>query len=256
MPITVNRICSYPVKGLSPQDRTRTDLVTGEGLAGDRRFAVALSTTRFDPSAPQWLPKTSFLMLMRNERLAALETVLDDDSTLTIRRNGRQVARGNLGTPVGRAMIGDFFAAYLKDEVAGKPKVLVAPDRHVFSDSGERDVSIINLATVRDLERVVGEPVDPIRFRANLYVDGAEPWAEFGWTDHDLTVGGAKLRVTGRIDRCAATTVRPGTGVRDINIPQALKRGFGHVDCGVYARVEAGGPVAVGDTVAVEPPSA
>jgi len=252
MSITVQRICSYPIKGLSPQDLNRTDLVAGEGLAGDRRYAIALSTTRFDPAQPQRLPKTGFLMLMRNERLAALETVFDaDQSILTIRRDGKQVARGNLSLPVGRAMIGDFFAAYFKDEVVGKPKVLVAPAEHMFSDNGERGLSIINLATVRDLERVVGEEVDPIRFRANLYIDGAEPWAEFGWIDRELVVSGAHLQVTARIDRCAATTVRPGVGVRDINVPQALKRGFGHVDCGVYARAIAAGPVTVGDTLTV-----
>jgi len=252
MSTTVERICRYPVKGLSPQDLEQTDVVPGEGLPGDRQFAIALSTTRFDPSAPQPLPKTSFLMLMRNERLAALETLFDtEQSILTIRRDGKQVARGNLNVSVGRAMIGDFFAAYLKDEVAGKPKVLVAPVEHMFSDNGERGLSIINLATVRDLERVVGEEVDPVRFRANIYIDGTEPWAEFGWIDRELVVGGARLRVTARIDRCAATTVRPGVGVRDINIPQALKRGFGHIDCGVYAQITTAGAFAVGDTVTV-----
>jgi len=252
MPTTVQRICRYPVKGLSPENLEQTELIPGEGLPGDRRYAIALSTTRFDPAAPQPLPKTSFLMLMRNERLAALETAFDvEQSVLTIRRDGKQVARGNLSLPVGRAMIGDFFAAYFKDEVAGKPKVLVAPAEHMFSDNGERGLSIINLATVRDLERVVGEDVDPVRFRANLYIDGAEPWAEFGWVDRDIILGGARLRVTARIDRCAATTVRPGVGMRDINVPQALKRGFGHIDCGVYAHTVTGGPITVGDTVTV-----
>ena len=37
---------------------------------------------------------------------------------------------------------------------------------------------LINLATVRDVERIVGAPVDPLRFRANLYFEGAEAWAE------------------------------------------------------------------------------
>jgi len=250
MSSTVQRICRYPVKGLSPENLEQAELIPGEGLPGDRCYAIALSTTRFDPAAPQPLSKTSFLMLMRNERLAALETAFDaEQSILTIQRDGKQVARGNLNLPVGRAMIGDFFAAYFKDEVAGKPKVLVAPAEHMFSDNGERGLSIINLATVRDLERVVGEAVDPIRFRANLYIDGAEPWAELGWIDQELAISGARLQVTARIDRCAATTVRPGVGVRDINIPQALKRGFGHIDCGVYARTLTKGPIAVGDTV-------
>ena len=250
MSITVAGINRYPVKGLNAQSLEVADLSVGEGLPGDRRFALALAATRFDGARPQWLPKTSFLMLMRNARLAALDTRFDDgDGTLTVRRDGKQVARAKITTPVGRAMIEDFFAAYMKGEIAGKPRLVPAPTGHMFSDHQNKVLSIVNLATVRDLERVVGEPVDPLRFRANLHLEGAAPWAEFDWVDREIAVGGARLRITARIDRCAATTVRPGAGVRDINVPKALQRGFGHTDCGVYARVIADGRIAVGDSV-------
>lgn len=250
MSITVAGINRYPIKGLSAEPLEAADLTAGEGVAGDRRFALALSSARFDTDKPHWLPKTSFLMLMRNERLAALETQFDgDEGILTIRREGKPVARGKITTPVGRAMIEEFFDAYMKGEIAGKPRLVAAPVGHMFSDHQNKVLSIINLATVRDLERVVGQPVDPVRFRANLYLEGADPWAEFDWVDGDIAVGGARLRVTARIDRCAATTVRPGAGVRDINIPKALQRGFGHIDCGVYASVTTDGRIAVGDAV-------
>jgi uncharacterized protein YcbX len=253
MSITVTGIDRYPVKGLSAEPLAATDLTVGEGVSGDRRFALALPSTWFDPDRPQWLPKTGFLMLMRNERLAALDTRYDaGEGILTIRREGKPVARGKITTPVGRAMIEEFFDAYMQGEIAGKPRLVAAPAGHMFSDHRNKVLSIINLATVRDLERVVGQPVDPRRFRANLYLEGADPWAEFDWVDRDVDVGEARLRVTARIDRCAATTVRPGVGTRDINVPKALQRGFGHVDCGVYARVTADGRVAVGDRV--QPP--
>jgi uncharacterized protein len=35
-----------------------------------------------------------------------------------------------------------------------------------------------------------------------------------------------------------------------MNLPRALQQAFGHADMGVYARVIAGGRVAVGDPVA------
>ncbi len=250
MSITVAGINRFPIKGLSAESLEASDLTVGEGVPGDRRFALALSSTRFDADNPQWLPKTSFLMLMRNERLAALETRYDaSEGILTIRREGKQVARGKITTPVGRAMIEEFFDAYMRGEIAGRPRLAVAPTGYMFSDHQNKVLSIINLATVRDLERVVGQPIDPLRFRANLYLDSVAPWTEFDWVDRDIAVGGTRLRVTARIDRCAATTVRPGTGIRDINIPKALRRGFGHVDCGVYGRVTTDGRIAVGDPV-------
>ncbi len=34
-----------------------------------------------------------------------------------------------------------------------------------------------------------------------------------------------------------------------MNVPLTLRKGFGHIDCGVYARVVEGGRVAAGDAV-------
>lgn len=252
MTISVQQIYRYPVKGLSPQSLDSADLTADAGIPGDRRFALALASTRFDPAVPEWLAKTNFLMLMRHERLAALETDFDEPSeTLTIRRDGEEVARGQIGTEVGRAAIEAFFQSYMDGKIGGKPNLVAAPDSHMFSDHMHRVLSVINLATIRDLERVVGEPVDPIRFRANLYIDGAPPWSEFDWIDKILEIGGGRLRVTERIDRCAATTVKPGSGIRDINIPKVLQQRFGHIDCGIFARVSASGRIAVDDAVQI-----
>ena len=64
-------------------------------------------------------------------------------------------------------------------------------------------------------------------------------------------MGGARLRVARPIERCAATNVNPATAERDLNLPRALMRGFGHVHMGVYAAVTEGGEVAVGDALEV-----
>ena len=251
MSITVQRICRHPVKGLSPEALDAVELAPGAGLPDDRRFALARPATRFDPDAPRWLPKTGFFMLMRDARLAALATRYDAATgVLSIARDGREVVTARITELPGRTIVEDFFAAYLGAAAEGKPRLIEAPSGHMFSDHRDKVVSLINLATVRDVERIVGAPVDPLRFRANLYVDGAEAWAEFGWLDGEIAIGAARLRVTARIDRCQATNVDPAAGARDMNVPRALVRGFGHLDCGVYAAVVAGGGIAVGDALA------
>ena len=251
MPITVSRICRYPVKGLSAEDLDRVRVVSGEGLPHDRSFALAHGSTKFDPLSPEWQPKSNFLMLMRDERLARLQTRFDDtEGTLTVSRNGKRVTQGKITTPVGRAVIEDFFAAYMREASRGKPRLVEAPG-HMFSDSREKVVSIINLASVHDLERVIGRPVDPIRFRANIYLDGLDPWAEFDWLGRSIEIGEARLDATSRIVRCAATEVDPETGARDMNIVQALRRGFGHADMGIYATVTQAGSIALGNGVVV-----
>jgi hypothetical protein len=252
MSVTVAHIYRYPVKGLSGEALERTELSIGQGLHGDRRFALARAGARFETGEPHWLPKSSFLTLMQDERLAALTTsYCEADETLTICRDGRRVVHAKLTTPVGRGVVEEFFSAYLHEEISGRPKLVMAPEGGMFSDQSEPLVSLINLGSVRDLERVVGETIDPLRFRANIYVNGAPPWLERHWQGAEVTIGGARLVVTENIRRCSATNVHPERGVRDMNIPVALQQGFGHTECGAYARVISAGAVAVGDAVTV-----
>ena len=251
MSINIASIYRYPVKGLTPEPLQRVTLSPGEGLPQDRRFAIAHGSTRIDPAAPTWMPKTNFLMLARNERLARLRTRFDDASgILTVQRDGKTVASANITETAGRTVIEQFFAAYMGEESRGAPKLVEAPG-HMFSDTAAKVVSIIGLESVRDVERVVRAPVDPRRFRANIYIEGGRPWEEFDWPGRELRIGAVRLKVAKKINRCAATNVDPETGQRDLNIPLALQSGFQHIDVGVYAEVLEGGSVAPGDTLTV-----
>lgn len=243
-------IYRYPVKGLSGEPLAATMLMSGATVSGDRCYALENGRSGFDPAKPSHLPKQRFLMLMRNERLARLDARFDDAAqVLAIRDGGTQVARGDLATAEGRAAIEGFFSTYCADELRGPPKVLSASG-HSFSDVARKVVSIINLASVAALEDLVGRPVDPLRFRGNLYLAGWPAWSEFGLVGSEIAVGQqARVRVVKRIPRCAATNVEPGTGIRDLDVPATLMRRFGHADCGVYAEVTAGGAIAPGDVV-------
>jgi uncharacterized protein YcbX len=248
--LTLAQIYRYPVKGLTPEPRTTVGLTVGEGLPHDRRFALAHGATRFDPAAPEWMPKTNFLMLMRNERLARLRTRYDDATgVLTVQRDGKTVAAANITDLTGRTVIEQFFAAYMAGEARGAPKLIEAPG-HMFSDVARKVVSIIGLASIRDLEqRVIRAPVDPRRFRANFYFDGGRPWEELDWVDREIRIGGVRLRTVEPITRCAATNVDPESGHRDLNIPLALQQSYRHDTMGIYAEVLTSGTVAVGDEV-------
>ncbi len=253
MSINLTQIFRYPVKGLSAQPLSAADLEAGRGVPEDRRFAIMHGASAFNPNDPAWHPKTSFVALARNDRLAALDTEYDAATTmLTVRRGGRQVARGQIGTQVGRGLVEQFLAAYLKGDVPGVPRLVEAPGI-MFGDTPEPQISIINAASVRDLERVVKEPVNPLRFRPNLVIDGAPPWQEAHWIGRILSVGAARLEIVEVIDRCQAINIEPGSGSQSLNLLLALGRGYGHQQCGVYARVLSGGTITAGDPVSLEP---
>jgi len=242
----------YPVKGLTPEPLEMVALSPGQTLPADRRYAIENGPSGFDPAAPAWLPKTVFLMLMRDEWLAALQAQFDDDShVLTLRENGAVAAEGNLETAEGRAAIERFFADRHAGSIKGPPRVLVSPG-HSFSDVAKKVVSIINLPSLAAIENMVGFPVHPLRFRANVYVRGWPAWHEASLLGETLKIGRARLKIVKRITRCAAVNVDPELAVRDMEIPNTLMRRLGHTECGIYAEVVAGGSIGIGDTVAVE----
>jgi len=249
--VKIQSIYRYPVKGLTPEKLGRTRLEVGQTLPADRMYAIENGPSRFDPAAPSYLAKTHFLMLMKNERLAQLDTHFDDATyLLVIRGEGRELARGDLSTKDGRLAIEAFFRRFMPDELRGPPKVLRAQG-HSFSDVAAKVVSIINLASVAAIETVVGVPVHPLRFRANLYVEGWPAWHEFELIGREIAIGDARLKVTKRIKRCAATNVDPDTGIRDLTIPATLVKTYDHADCGIYARVIAGGDIEQGSPVVI-----
>jgi uncharacterized protein YcbX len=240
----------YPVKGLSPEPLSQAELKTGEYFPGDRLFAIENGPSGFDAAAPEHQPKIKFLMLMRNERLAALRTRYDGTTgVLTIAADGREAVRVDLATREGRLAVEAFFRRFMPAELRGPPKLLAAPGGFRFTDNARGFVSIINLASVAKIEAEVGVPINPLRFRANVYVAGLPAWAEFDFMDRELLLGGARVKVHKRIKRCAATNVDPDTAARDLAIPDTLMRAFGHTDCGVYAEVVSGGSIAVGDSL-------
>jgi uncharacterized protein len=258
---TIAAIYRYPVKGLSAEPLDRVALTPGQCLPHDRRFAIALPATSFDPQRPEWLSKTHFVMLMRDEKLAELRTSFTPESgELAIRGAGAVALRARLTEPQGCREVGEFLAGFLGPAVAGPLRVVEAPG-HAFADARRKPnattdqyVSLINLASIAALEAITGTPVDPIRFRANIYLEGAPAWQELECIGSEIAVGDARLRVIAPITRCAATEVNPATAERDLDIIGALQRGFGHNLMGIYAEVAAGAEIKVGDRLVLPQP--
>jgi hypothetical protein len=256
MTATIAALYRYPVKGLNPEPLQRVSLTPGKCLPQDRRFAIALPTTEFDPARPQWLSKTHFIMLMRDEKLAALRTRFDADTgVFSVEQGGEGLLEARLTEPEGRRAVGEFFTQFLDGAVAGPLRVVEAAG-HAFADarpkpnaSTDQYVSLINRASIAALEQAVGAPVDPVRFRANVYFDGPPAWAELDWLGREIRLGEARLRIIAAITRCAATEVNPATAVRDIDVVCVLRSHFGHNLMGIYAEVTEPGEIATGDAL-------
>ena len=247
MPV-VSNIYRYPIKGLSAQRVSHVVLQAGHTFPHDRQFALARPRSPIDPQAAKWAKKGLFVMLMLDEALARVRTHLDVDTLdFTVQQGNQQLLAVNLASEKGRSDVEEFYHQ-LVPSLNGAPRLVRAQSGH-FMDKPDSVLSLINLATVRELERQWGFEIDPLRFRANIYIDRAEPWEEFEWIGRDIVIGDATFRVDRRNGRCGATNVNPQNGHRDLDIPGSLRAAFGHKDLGVYLVTRKTGEIAIGAEV-------
>jgi uncharacterized protein YcbX len=250
-PARIVSLYRYPVKGFSGEKLKSVSLGVDQTFPADRAFAIENGPSGFDPAAPNWQPKIKFLCLMRNAKLAALQTLYDDASgVFAVAKDGVPMVEASLKTEAGRAAIEYFFQDFMGGEARGAVKVLESPG-HSFSDVSAKVAHIVNLATVEDLAATINKEIHPLRFRANIYLDGWKAWSEFDLIGKTIRAGGVDFKITKRVVRCAATEVNPETAERDIDIPEAIWRKTGENDLGIYARVVTAGKIAAGDKVEI-----
>lgn len=243
-------IFRHPVKGFTPEPLVRVTLAPGQGLAFDRLYAVENGPSGFNPAAPAFIPKQKFTVLAKLARVAAARTRFDEvTGVFEATAPGLPALRENLETETGREAFAAWLADLLGDAARAPLKVIKAPDAWRFYDQPQGHVSVVNLASVHDLGHRLGVTVDPLRFRANVYVEGWPAWAENEWTGRDLRLGRARAQVFKPIKRCAATHVDPTTAERDLDVTRALFESYGHMFCGVYLQILDGGDFGVGDAV-------
>jgi GntR family transcriptional regulator/MocR family aminotransferase len=253
MPVLKN-IYRYPIKGLSAQPLGSVELQAKKPVPHDRVFALVRPGAPFDTGQPKWGKKGLFVMLMLEEALARVRTTLDvETSRLTITQGNRQLIVADLDNEAARAEVEEVIWQ-LVPALRSAPTLVRSRDGH-FMDKPDNVISLINLATVRSLEAQWGIKIDPLRFRANLYIDGAAPWEEFDWVGSDIRIGEGLFRVDRRNGRCGATNVDPETGRRDLDIPGSLRAAFGHKDLGIYLIARENAKLNIGDPL-VTPASA
>lgn len=248
---TVAALWRHPVKGFTPEPLQSVTLPTGGWFPGDRMFAVENGPSGFDRAAPEHLPKQKFTVLMRIAEVAGIRTRWEDASRiLQVAADGRGALAVAVDDAASRAAFEAWLTPVLGEGVTGPLRLISAEGLdHRFMDDALGRVSLLNLASVRDFEARVGRPVDPRRFRANVWVEGWPAWIENDAADRPLTLGDAHLSGVKPIVRCAATHVDPDTAERDFDLVPALFDQYGHRWCGLYATIPNGGAVRVGDRV-------
>jgi uncharacterized protein YcbX len=226
----------YPVKSMQGESLDRVAVV-GDGLEGDRRFAL------FDLETGHGLTgRREPRLLMASARWtgAGVEITLPDGS---IARDDDALSAW-LGHPVAlRGVAFDKPRSYEVpldiDTEAAESWVAWEGPEGAFHDSTRARVSLVSKATLGKWE--------PRRFRANVVLDGDGEDALLGTT---VTAGGAVLTIEKQIDRCIMVTrPQPGGIDRDLDVLKTINRERGGF-LAIGALVATPGEIAVGDELA------
>lgn len=248
----VSDLRRYPIKGLGGESLGSVD-VGSRGMAWDR--AVALPNGRMSVQPRGWTAFEAFAVLKNRGDLGHLsarveprEAGLEDARSIEVLRDGAVVASVPISAGAPQLTPHDTVGAWLG---TNQEQLQVCSPGTALWDLEAAQLSIINLATVRTLESEMGVDLDPHRFRGNIYVDGIAPWEELSWVGRQVRIGDILIEAFSSIERCRATSARPGSDGWDLNVPGALAGHYGHIHCGVYARLITGSRVRTGDPAEV-----
>lgn len=238
-------IWRHPIKSHGREPVAAFEIAAGGTIPRDRLWAVAHEASRLNGGA--WVPCANFARAAKVPALMAIEARSDGDR-LTLAHPDRPDLTFD---PDGDSRAFLDWIAPLADPARAAPTGIVRAEGRGYTDSAIPSLSLHGLASHAAVERQMGRTLSRHRWRGNLWIDAAEPWAEFAWVGREMTLGTARFRAEERIGRCRATMADPATGRIDADTLGALEAGWGHRQFGVYLVCTAPGRVAVGDALAL-----
>jgi uncharacterized protein YcbX len=102
------------------------------------------------------------------------------------------------------------------------------------SSNVSNTISLINLNSIKDFNQKINKEIEFERFRGNIYVKDLEAFEERNWINKNIKISEAEFKVLKHIPRCSATNLKVNSDQADINLPNQLKKIYGHMDMGIY----------------------
>jgi len=242
-------ILRHPIKAVGVEEIARADLLAGNPLAQDRRWAVAHAGARFQGQPGAWAAKMNFLRGVAGPELMAI-TARSNGEQVTLSHPRAETIALNMAKSGDHSRLIDWLTP-LWPEGRPAPSHVVEVPGQALADWPDPFLSLLSLSSLAKLSQHAGQSLHPWRFRGNLWVSGWEPLTERRQIGQKLRIGTATLEIVQPITRCRATGVNPETGAEDCDTLAALESLWGHKDFGVYARVLTSGTIAQGDRVQV-----
>lgn len=261
-------IWHYPVKSCIGNALTVAD-VDESGIGADRLFVIA--TPEGKPLTQRSIPRLNLISVTITPRHLCLQASGWSDLSVDLRTNGTATTVELYDGPAPGECMGTQAAHWLT-EFVGRPCQLVRSHQkfvrrpspqaaHLFLPEQKRfpdcaPILLIGCASLNDLNARLNEPVEMSRFRPNMVIEGAPPYAEDSWLT--IRVGEVLFDYMGPCERCGITLIAPGTDMRGKEplrtlrtyriTPQGLAGG---IVFGVFFKPRQPAQIRIGDRVEV-----
>ncbi len=235
---TVASLWRYPIKSMGGEQVT--SVYAGPlGLRGDRRLAfrsegAAAGKPMVSGEERNALLRCSARFLLPPETDSPVEPLTAEVTT-------RDGARFRADDPA--------VIAALQAHVEKQNPMWLARDERPFMDC--RPIALMSLQTLRQLDRDVGFPVEPERFRENILLDlpVLPGFGEDVFVGRTLRIGErAEITIKERDPRCRIITIDPATGETCPELMKLVARAH-ESRAGVYGVATVAGMIAEGDPV-------
>ena len=263
MVLHIAALATYPVKGLRGID-LREARVERQGLEHDRRWAVlrpdgVVLTQRDLPAMARIdaVPEGDGLRLNCAGH-GGVSAVADGPAvTAVVWRNPvpTVASNGEASAWLSRVLGTACTLVHLADPTARPVTPNLARPGDAVSLADGFPLLVTTTASLAALNAVLETDVPMARFRPNLVVEGAAPWAEDGWPY--VVAGAVRLRLASACARCKVVTLDQRSGDAPVRMEPLRTLGRihrdteGHVNFGWNAIPETLGRVCVGEVVSV-----
>jgi len=220
----VHEIRRYPVKSMAGESLTSVE-IDARGLAGDRWHAVVDGDGKLSSGK-------------HSSRFRRRDAIFDFASRTT----GQGV---RVTGPGGEWAAGEPALDRALSDVMGDPVRVLAEGVTPHQDAGE--LSLVGTASLEWCREHHGVDADRRRIRPNLVIDTSEPFVEETWSGA-LSIGGARLTVVRRIERCRMVDIAQEGLAREGGWLKALTE-TREMSLGIYLDVAEPGTLQVGDEV-------
>ena len=251
----ISSIHYFPVKSLSFSNLNKCFIKKNLGILNDRYFALSRNINFEKAKLIEQSPnerKLNYFLTLKNTPALNKYRFTFREKILTLFKGNNKITSASSDNTNQLDLIVEKILEL--EESLTKPIFLLKNENYPFFDTTHSNkiantISLININSIKDLEKKINVTIEFERFRSNLYVDGIDAWTEKNWIGKIIKINQISYLVQNHIPRCSATNLKPGTDNITINLPMTLMKHFNHIDMGVYICPLNDGEINIGDQV-------